>query len=1753
MDDNRVWSGVLTRAGRKLARAGATLLAALIVLALAGGGTALGAEPTIAIDQPHDGSFTHDQTPTFTGTTADTLDAVTLNVYEGSGVSGSPVQTLVDLAPVEISAGEGTWEATASSLVAGQYTAVAEQASGEEPAELSDPVTFTVDTTSPHVTVESLPSPSNDAAPTLEGAAGTEAGDDPSVEVEVFEGTKPEGTLVQSAVVGASGASWSHTLSKLADGTYTAKVTQEDQAGNRASTTVTFVVDTKAPAVTLNAPKAFTNNQTPNFIGGAGVASGDDPSVTVTIYEGSVAGGTIVQAQTVAVSGSSWSYTPSSKLAQGTYTVQASQEDKAGNVGKSAAAAFVVDTKAPAVTINQPASPTKNATPALSGAAGTLSGDDPAVAVAIHEGGVGGTVVQSGAALVSGASWSYAASKLPDGTYTVQASQEDKAGNVGKTAAVTLTVDTTAPSVSINTLASPTKISKPALGGGAGTAAEDQATVTVTIYQGVGVGATVAQSQAVSVSGSSWSYTASTLADGTYTAQATQEDKAGNVGASAEMTFTVDTKAPAVTLNAVSSPTKNNTPTLAGAAGTASGDIVSVAVTIYNGSVVGGTVAQTGTAVPSGSAWSYTATKLPDGIYTAQVTQEDKAGNVGTSAATTFTVDTVAPVVTITPPPVYTNDTTPTLSGVAGALSGDSESVTVKIFEGATAKGTIAESAVVARSGTSWSFTPGKELAQKTYTAQVTQEDKAGNVGTSAAVTFTVDTTAPAVTINQVGTFTKTATPTLSGADGALAGDNPSVAVTIYNGTGVSGTITQSGAAILNGSTWSYAATKLPDGTYTAQAAQTDQAGNSGKSAATTFTVDTAAPVVTITPPAAFTSDTTPSLDGTLGILTGDDASVTVTIFEGASASGKIASTGTAMVSGGAWTFTPSTALPQGTYTAQASQEDKAGNLGKSAGATFAVDTTAPAVSIDPVGTPTKNVTPTFTGPAGVASGDHPSVTVKIFSGESTQGKLEQSAGVVVSAGKWSYAATPALKDGTYTIQATQTDEAGNLGSAAVTFTVDTTAPAVSIHPPATPSKDQTPTLSGAAGVASGDVGQVAVSIYKGEVATGSPVQTTKATVSGGEWSYKATQLADGTYTAQATQTDQAGNVGTAEVIFTVDTTAPAVTVHTVTSPTNTATPILSGAAGTATGDHASVSVKIYAGSTATGTALQSASAPASAGEWSYTATHLEDGTYTAQATQTDETGNVGTSSAVTFTVDTTAPTVTISNPKEGVKISVASPTFSGLAGHASGDLAAITLNIYKGATATGAPIVVHVTPSGSNWTTSAVTELSDATYTAQAEQSDTAGNVGKSKTVTFTVKTELTLDESSGFVSREKTLVTGAAPSFSGGAGSGEGDSKTVTVRVIAESGETPDAPITVSRSGSRWTAGPFPKLPDGNYTVEAVQGAESVEATFKVDADAPQVTLTSPANASASFSTSEAVSGAAGTAPGDLPEVGVRLYSGASASGAPIRSVTVGASSTWSSVFEGLAPGTYTAQAEQRDDVGNVGTSAPVTFAVLAPAPAVVPTPPAASFRWVPATPHPGEPITLISTSTDPNSPITGYAWALAGDSVFSPGESTLTTSFATAGSHTVQLRVSDANGQSSVVAETISVSTAAPALMQPFPVVRIAGSFTSSGARINLLTVLAPVGATVTVTCHGGGCPKSQHLVAASGAKSKSGTVLITFRRFERKLRAGAVLDVWVSNHGQIGKFTRFLIRHNKTPTRTDMCLNSSGTKPIVCPSS
>ena len=179
----------------------------------------------------------------------------------------------------------------------------------------------------------------------------------------------------------------------------------------------------------------------------------------------------------------------------------------------------------------------------------------------------------------------------------------------------------------------------------------------------------------------------------------------------------------------------------------------------------------------------------------------------------------------------------------------------------------------------------------------------------------------------------------------------------------------------------------------------------------------------------------------------------------------------------------------------------------------------------------------------------------------------------------------------------------------------------------------------------------------------------------------------------QATQADQAGNVGTSAArTFRIDTTAPTLTITAPASgaQTNDTTPTVAGTGGTATGDAATVTVKIYSGATATGSPIQTVTPTVGGGgTWTFDAAALAEGTYTAQATQADNTTppNTGTSAAVTWTVDTTPPNVALTAPANGAVPGTHTPQIAGTGSTGATDLASVTVKIYSGTTATGSPV----------------------------------------------------------------------------------------------------------------------------------------------------------------------------------------------------------------------------------------------------------------------------------------------------------------------------------------------------------------------------------------------------------------------------------------------------------------------------------
>ncbi len=162
-----------------------------------------------------------------------------------------------------------------------------------------------------------------------------------------------------------------------------------------------------------------------------------------------------------------------------------------------------------------------------------------------------------------------------------------------------------------------------------------------------------------------------------------------------------------------------------------------IGITIDSGSKVTGD-AITKTATTNGYSCSYTPTSaLSDGKHTIKVDGTDYDGNVATSVSSTFTVDTVAPTLTVSSPAdkLITNTATLTVSGTTNDATSSPVSVSI------TLNGSDVGSVTVSSSG---SFSKSITLKSGSNTIVVTSKDAAGKT-TSVTRTVTLDQGAPVI------------------------------------------------------------------------------------------------------------------------------------------------------------------------------------------------------------------------------------------------------------------------------------------------------------------------------------------------------------------------------------------------------------------------------------------------------------------------------------------------------------------------------------------------------------------------------------------------------------------------------------------------------------------------------------------------------------------------------------------------------------------------------------------------------------------------------------------------------------------------------------------------------------------------------------------------------------------------------------------------------------------------------------------------
>jgi len=362
-------------------------------------------------------------------------------------------------------AGAGAWVSIATLLGAGPYTTTWNTvAVADGPYDIQVVVTDLAG----NVTTELLPgvpkivdntSPTGDVTSPAAGAirSGTftitaTASDLPAgggvaaVEFQVLPGGG-SWTTIATDTAAPYAATWNSAGSP--DGAAELRVVVSDAAGNEPYTSAsrTITLDNNAPSVSLNAPSAGGGTVTLTASG-----SGDIDRVT---FERRSGGGSWSAISTDSTPGDGFSASfNTSSLGDGSYELRARATDLSGNEGTSGSQTISVDNTDPSGSIAGPAPGATVGGPSVTLSASVSDGTSGVASVTFQVRPAGGST-WTDAATASGAPWSasWNATSVTDGQHELRARVTDAAGNTGYSTPISVTVDSTAPTVTLGAVA----------------------------------------------------------------------------------------------------------------------------------------------------------------------------------------------------------------------------------------------------------------------------------------------------------------------------------------------------------------------------------------------------------------------------------------------------------------------------------------------------------------------------------------------------------------------------------------------------------------------------------------------------------------------------------------------------------------------------------------------------------------------------------------------------------------------------------------------------------------------------------------------------------------------------------------------------------------------------------------------------------------------------------------------------------------------------------------------------------------------------------------------------------------------------------------------------------------------------------------------------------------------------------------------------------------------------------------------------
>ncbi|EAW8016232.1 Ig-like domain repeat protein [Salmonella enterica] len=1302
-------------------------------------------EPTITLDSADDSAagdnITNVKMPGFTlgNIDADVTKVVVTVAHDGKNQQ------------IELIKNGGVWRFTpGAAWTDGDYTLTVKVEDKAGNTNYSAPLTVTIDTQTSIDRIELLNDTgivgdnlTNEARPQFHITVPTDVN---SVQLSLDGGINwVNATLTSDGV-------WEYIWpTDLVENTYTLTVKATDVAGNTATETLNFIIDTtlSTPTITLDsaddsgtANDNKTNVKTPGFIIG-----GIDSDVTQVVVQ-VMRDGHSEEVELTQTNGQ-WRFVPGSAWTDGDYTLTVTVKDEAGNIRHSAPLTVTIDTQ---ITIdhielvNDSGIPddnlTNNVRPHFQV---TVPTDVNVVRLSIDGGKTWFNATQSATPGVWDYTW---LADVGEGKHTLTVEATDKAGNK-TTQQLDFIIDTllSEPTIVLDSTDDSgtkgdnlTNVNKPTFL--LGNIDADARYVTVEVQHGGTKEVLTATKDATG----NWSVTPTgTWADGDYTLTVRVEDEAGNEKHSASLTVTVDTQ---ITIDVIELVNDNGIPgdNMTNDAHpqfrvTVPGDVNEVSLSIDGGVTW---VKATQSATPG--VWNYTwPGTVPDGDYTLNVKATDNAGNTVTETLH-FTIDTTlsVPVIVLNSADDtgvqgdnMTNSTQPTFA--LQHIDDDAVRVTVSVEHGGV---TTTFDATKGTGG--WSFTPTGAWADGDYTLSVSVEDKAGNTSHSASLTVTVDTQ---IAINNIELVNDSGIPD----DNLTNNVRPHFQVTVPTDVNVVRLSIDGGKTWFNATqsatpgVWDYTwLADVGEGKHTLTVEATDKAGNQ-TTQKLDFIIDTMLSEPTIVLDSTDDSGTkgdnlTNANKPTfiLGNIDADARYVTVEVQYGGTKEVLTATKGAT----GIWSVTPTGTWADGDYTLTVRVEDDAGNVKYSAPLTVTVDTQ---ITIDVIelvndnGIPGDNLTndvrPHFRV---TVPGDVNEVRLSIDGGNTWVRATQGTAGI------WDYTWPKDVTDGLHTLTVEATDKAGNKTTQTLDFTIDTrlSTPTITMD-----SRDDTGAIGDhitsvkRPGFTIGNIDSDAQSVIL-RITQGGNSQEVTLTQVGGQWRFTPdADWADGSYTLTVEVTDNAGNVRqSTPLIVTVDTQTSITDITLVNDHgvpddnlTNSTRPQFEI---TVPADVNSVQLSIDGG------ANWVSAAQGIEGVWGYTwPTDMGDGKHTLTVMVTDRAGNTATQT-LEFFIDTRLSTPTIAldstddtgTPGDDMT-NRTRPTF--ILQNIDSDVINVTVSVTHNGTTTS----FTATQGAGGWSFTPPAPWGDGDYTLTVTVEDRAGNTRPSTPLTVTVDTQIAID----------------------------------------------------------------------------------------------------------------------------------------------------------------------------------------------------------------------------------------------------------------------------------------------------------------------------------------------------------------------------------------------------------------------------